>query len=128
MTGFPSDSLSGKESACQSRRCRSHRRCGFGPWVGKIPWSRKWPPTPVLLSWKSHGQRSLVGYSPWALKESDTTELTKTTTNKQKQHNTRNMRGEIISGSIMRVTSGKTWRLPWALKDAPMWSMVTEGD
>ena len=35
------------------------------PWVGKIPWRRTWQPTPVLLPEKSHGQRSLVGYSPW---------------------------------------------------------------
>ena len=38
--------------------------CG-DPWVGKIPWRRKWQPTPVLLPGKSHGQRSLLGYSPW---------------------------------------------------------------
>ena len=37
-------------------------------------WSRKWPPTPVFLPGKSHGQRGLVGYSPWACKESDMTE------------------------------------------------------
>ena len=37
---------------------------GFDPWVGKIPWSRKWQPTPVFLPGKFHGQRSLVGYSP----------------------------------------------------------------
>jgi len=42
--------------------------------VGKIPWRRKWQSTPVLLPGKSHGQRSLVGYSPWCRKESDTTE------------------------------------------------------
>ena len=58
----------GKESACQ---CRRHR---FDPWLGKIPWNRKWQPTPVLLSGKSHRQRSLVGYSPWGHKELDTTE------------------------------------------------------
>jgi hypothetical protein len=39
----------------------------------KIPWRRKWQPTPVLLPGKSHGQRSLVGYSPWGCKELDTT-------------------------------------------------------
>ena len=44
------------------------------PWVGKISWRRKWQPTPVLLPGKSHGWRSLVGYSPWGCKESDTTE------------------------------------------------------
>jgi len=46
----------------------------FDPWVGKIPWRRKWQPTPVFLPWKSHRQRSLVGYSPWGGKESDKTE------------------------------------------------------
>ena len=38
------------------------------------PWRRKWQPTPVLLPGKSHGWRSLVGYSPWGHRESDTTE------------------------------------------------------
>ena len=51
--------LSGKESICCCRLL------GFDPWVGKIPWRRKWPPTPVLLPGKSPGQRSRVGYSPW---------------------------------------------------------------
>ena len=55
--------LSGKEPICQCRRCR------LDPWVGKIPWRRKWQPTPVFLPGKSHGQRSLVGYSPWGSKE-----------------------------------------------------------
>ena len=39
-------------------------RCRFNPWVGKIPWRRKWQPTPVFLPRKSHGQESLEGYSP----------------------------------------------------------------
>ena len=43
---------------------------------GKIPWRRKWQPTPVLLPEESHGQRSLEGCSPWGHKESDTTEVT----------------------------------------------------
>ena len=46
----------------------------FDPWVGKIPWSRKWQPTPVFLPGELHGQRSLAGYSPWDPKESETTE------------------------------------------------------
>ena len=99
-TGLPWR-LSGKESACQCRRC------GFDPWVGKILCSKKWQPTPVslpgksqeqrpsgystwscrrvdrrrqqqstpvLLPGKSHGWRSLVGYSPWGREESETTE------------------------------------------------------
>ena len=61
---------SGKESACQCRRCK---RCGFDPWFGKIPWRRKWHPTLVFLPGESHGQRSLVGCSPWGHKEWDTT-------------------------------------------------------
>ena len=50
------------------------RRHGFDPWVGKNPWRRKWQPTPIFLPGKFHGQRSLVGYSPWGPKESDWTE------------------------------------------------------
>ena len=45
-------------------QCRSPRRCRFDPWVGKIPCRRKWQPTPVFLPGNSHGQRSLVRYSP----------------------------------------------------------------
>ena len=44
------------------------RRWGFDPWLGKIPWRRKWQPTPVFLPGESHGQRSLMGYSPWGLR------------------------------------------------------------
>ena len=57
-----------RESACQ------HRRQRLDPWVGKIPWRKKWQPTPVLLPGKSHGQRSLVGYSSWGCKELNKTE------------------------------------------------------
>ena len=63
--------LSGKEPTCQCRRFR------FNPWVRKIPWRRKWQPTPVFLPGKAHGQRSLAGYSPLGHKESATTEMTK---------------------------------------------------
>ena len=50
-----------------------YRRLWFDPWVRKISWRRKWQPTPVFWPGKSHGQRSLVGHSPWGHKESDTT-------------------------------------------------------
>ena len=56
--GFPHGSDS-KESPCQCRRPR------FDPWIRKIPWRRKWQPTPVFLLEESHGQRSFVDYSPW---------------------------------------------------------------
>ena len=52
--------LSGKESICQ---CRRRKRFWFNPWLRKNPWRRKWKPTPKFLPGKSHGQRSLVGYS-----------------------------------------------------------------
>ena len=47
---------------------------GSIPRLGKVSWRRAWQPTPVFLPGESHGQRSLVGYSPWGRKESDTTE------------------------------------------------------
>ena len=50
------------------------RRCRFHPWVWKILWWRKWQPASVVLPLKFHGQRSLVGCSPYGHKESDTTE------------------------------------------------------
>ena len=48
--------------------CLQCRRLRFDSWVRKIPWRRKWQPTPVLLPGESHGQRSLAGYSPWGHK------------------------------------------------------------
>ena len=67
LRGFPGGP-SDKEPTCQCRRC------SFDPWVGKMPWRREWQPTPVSLPGESHGQRSLVGDSPWGPKEWTTTE------------------------------------------------------
>ena len=64
VLGFPGGS-DGKKSACSA---------GFDPWVVKIPWKREWQSTPVFLPGEFHGQRNLVSYGPWGLKESDTTE------------------------------------------------------
>ena len=74
--------FSGKELACQCRRLRRH---GFDPWPGKIPWRKKWQPTPVFLPGKHHGQRSLAGYRPWDHKQSDMTEWLSTHAHTQKQ-------------------------------------------
>ena len=71
-----------------AQRQRIHlpsRRLGFNSWVGKIPWKRKWQPTPVFLPGKSHGQRSLVGYSPWGCKRS-LTQLSNWTTTISMHH------------------------------------------
>ena len=58
--GFPGGSLVKNPPAMQ--------RCGFNSWVRKIPWRRKWQPTPVFLPGKSHGQRILACCSPWGHK------------------------------------------------------------
>ena len=63
--GFPGGS-SGTEPVCQGRRPKRHR---FYPSFGKIPWRRAWQPIPVFLPGESHGQRSLVGYSPRRCRE-----------------------------------------------------------
>ena len=60
-----------KESTCQ---CRRHMRHGFDYWVGKIPWRRKWQPTPVFLPGKSLGQRRLVATVHGVTKELGRTE------------------------------------------------------
>ena len=55
----------GEKLTCQHRR---HKRCGFSPWVGKIPWKRARQPTPVFLLGESNGEGSLAGCSPPGLK------------------------------------------------------------
>ena len=72
VTGLPGGA-SGKESACQCRRCK---RCRFDPWVRKIPWRKQWQPTLVFLPGKFHGQTSLLGGSPLGHKELDMAEVT----------------------------------------------------
>ena len=66
---FPEDSHWDLEQSI----CLLCGRPGFDPWVEKIPWRRKWQPTSVFMPGKSHGQRSLAGYSPWGHKELDRT-------------------------------------------------------
>ena len=70
--------LSGKETAYQCRRCK---RLRFDSWVRKMPWRRKWQPTPVFLPGKSHGQKSLVCYSPWGCRR-----VRQNQESKQQQH------------------------------------------
>ena len=68
--GFPGGA-SGKESPCQ---CWRHKRRGFHPWVERSPGEGNGNPLQSSCLENSIGQRSLVGYSPWCCKESDTTE------------------------------------------------------
>ena len=57
--GFPGSSVVKNLPAIQET---------FNPWVGKIPWRRKWQLIPVFLPGQSHGQKSLAGYGPWGCK------------------------------------------------------------
>ena len=57
-------------------QCRRQRQIELNPCVRKMPWRRAWQPYPVFLPGKSHGQRSLVGYTPWGCKESDMADAT----------------------------------------------------
>ena len=72
--------------------------CSFDPWVGETPWRRKWQPTPVFLPGKSHGQRSLVGYSPWGLQRvgHKWSDLAHTDDNNSALHLTFGRLGEIM--------------------------------
>ena len=71
--GFPGGT-SGKELACQ---CRRHKRHGFNPWAGKIPWRRAWQPTPVILVWRIPGTEEPGGLESIALQRIEhTTEAT----------------------------------------------------
>ena len=55
--------------------CPQCGRHGLNPWVGKIPWRRKWQPTlPGTLAWRIPWMGKPVGYSPWDCKELDMTE------------------------------------------------------
>ena len=105
--------LSGKEPACQYRRCK---RCGFDPWVRKIPWRRAWQPTPVLLPGESDVQRSLAGYSPQGGKELDMTEAT------QPAHYPRAAAAAVIEVPEWTVSPGASgckqqrFQIPWGRK------------
>ena len=92
--GFPGGT-SGKEPVCQ---CRQYKRCGFDSWIEKIPWRRKWQPTPVFLPGKFHEQRSLAGYSPRSWKESDTTEW---------------LSLSLLEKEMATLSSNLAWRIPW---------------
>ena len=92
--------LSGKESTCQFKRCR------FNSWVWKIPGRRKWQQAPVFLSRKSHGQRSLAGYSPCGHKR-----IGRDLTTKQ-------LRTSLVAQMVKRMST---------LRETRIWSLGREG-
>ena len=65
--------LKGSLVAQEVKSLPAMREAWFDPWV-KIPWRRKWQPSPVFLPGEAHEQRSLAGYSPWGCKELSTIE------------------------------------------------------
>ena len=68
--------LSKRQSGSDGKKiCLQCRRLGFDLWVEKIPWKRKWQPTPLFLPGEFHGQRTLACYSPPGPKESDMTDF-----------------------------------------------------
>ena len=87
--------LSGKDFTCQCQRQR------FDPWVGKIPWRRKWQSTPLVLPGKSHGQANLAGYSPWDHKEMDMTEQLNTGSKITLRF--KNKTGVFLDGSVAKT-------------------------
>ena len=102
---------SGKEPTCQCRRCK---RWEFDPWVRKSPWRRAWQSTPVFLPGKSHGQKSLAGYSPWDQKESDMIE------------HAYSMHVPVYQAGV-RVPPGRTWRIesPTSVKAGNIWAFLS---
>ena len=92
--------LSGKESTCQYRRPR------LDPRVGKIPWRRKWQPTPVFFPGKSHRQGHVAGCSPWGHVELDTTQVTEHACTETE---TRNMLLESGEKVILVIMWQRTW-------------------
>ena len=100
-----------------NRLCLKRRRPGFDPWVGKIPWRRAWLPTPVFLPGEFHGQRSLVGCSPWGCKESDRAEgLTHT-------HNGSKIECQRLGPTLYkgeRETEDHKWILSWGLTSSEL--------
>ena len=68
-TGFPGGAVVKNLPAMQEKQ-----ETWFNHWVRKIPWSRKWQPTPALWPGDFQGQRNLVGYSPRGRRELDMTE------------------------------------------------------
>ena len=114
--GLPSW-CSGKEPACQ---CRGWKRCGLDPWVGRIPWKRKQKLILVFMPEKSHGHRSLAGYSPWGCKELDTNECVHVHTHTHTYTHT-----HIIHKGFPGGTSGK--EPAWQCRRHKRWGVWSLG-
>ena len=109
---------------------QGHKRCGFDPWVGKIPWRKTWQPTPVFLPGESLGQKSLVGYSSQGHKESDTTLATEHayrhggSDSKESTYNAGDLGPEYSLEKRMATHSNiLAWAIPWTEEPGGLPSM-----
>ena len=86
-----------------------------------MPWRRKWQPIPVFSPGKSHGQKSVVGSSPWGHKESDTTEQLSTETKQRLQK----LRLDTIKQAFVKLFWTQvpdTWNCKWYI---PFWFLLS---
>ena len=110
-------------TAQRSRICLLRRRPGFDPWVRKIPWRKKWLPTPVFLPGESQGRGSLVGCRLGGRTELDMTEAT--LQQQQQQQRVKRLpamretrvrslgQEEPLEKDMATHSSILAWRLPW---------------
>ena len=99
-----------KNLRAMQETCTRH---GFDSLVRKIPWRRKWQPTPVLLPGRSHGQRSLVGYSPWGCKMSDMTERLNSNNNNSTERKMYFWASQKISVTCWYSARSKDHKFKW---------------
>ena len=87
------------------------KRCGFNSWVRKIPWRREWQPILVFLPGKSHGQRNLVGHSPWGHKKAGHDFVTKQQQEiyTQKKQFQKSPFPPLTHSTLVK----RTWRIKW---------------
>ena len=96
--------------------------CGFDPWVRKIPCRREWQPTPACWPVESHGQRSLVGYSPWGRRESDMTERLRTHARVNKASMQTVLSMSLAWFSVLIHSNSKPFKFQNFLSSGSLWS------
>ena len=99
-----------KNLRAMQETCMRH---GFDSLVRNIPWRRKWQPTPVLLPGRSHGQRSLVGYSPWGCKMSDMIERLNSNNNNSTERKMYFWASQKISVTCWYSARSKDHKFKW---------------
>ena len=91
------------------------RNASLAPGSGRFPWRWKQQPTPVSSPGKSHGQRSLAGYSPWRRKEPDTTEHTQTVKENHCKTDMSAQKGSVVASQFSSCKHQGTFILSWKM-------------